>query len=90
MMELVNREGRSFVYIAKYIDLYMVLKYTPRESKEIWGEWYVLQGTNWYFVGNDAESIGLHGASDFWKTDKDGNVYAISVEEKAYDVLNSL
>lgn len=89
MMELVNRDGKSFIYIARYNDLRMVLKYTPRESGEIWGEWYVLQNTSWYFVGNDGGSIGLHGASDFWKSE-DGDVYAISVEEKAYEVLRNL
>lgn len=90
MMELVNRDGKSFIYIAKYDDLNMVLKYTPRESGEIWGEWYVMHNNSWYFVGNDAGSIGINGVSDFLERDEDGNVYTISIEEKAFEVLSNL
>lgn len=47
------------------------------------------------FVGQDANSIGPHGKSDFWEYDENGNVYStdtpdvdVSVfEDRLYNVI---
>ena len=39
------------------------------------------------FLGQDANSIGPYGNSDFWEYDEDGNVYSTDTPKVDYDVF---
>ena len=42
---------------------------------------------NHKYIGQDANSIGPHGNSDFWDIDEDGRVYSTDTPDVDFDVF---
>ena len=67
-------QGKSFSYSVR--DKY----YRPDSIIEFYDRDHM-------FLGQDANSIGPHGKSDFWDYDEDGYIFSTDTPEVDFDVL---